>query len=253
MTEHDDEIPPDDKRALEETSTPDMTEASDEQSSARAMTLKQLQEALQDESHPRHDEAVERNKELSEQLRPAMDSLRKAINKSFDFSNAFKNFKSPTAEQLRMLSLSKTISEQLRMPSLGKTISQQLRMPSLDKTISEQLRMPSLDKTISQQLNLGFPKANYVQPGISRSELPQYEPISIPDFKRTCDDIAEASRIKSERAQRQLEALEGLWATMMQVQSENKKSSRLNTWLVGLTLIATVGGIVTSVVLALMT
>lgn len=240
MTEHDDEIPPDDKRALEETSTPDMTEASDEQSSARAMTLKQLQEALQDESHPRHDEAVERNKELSEQLRPAMDSLRKAINKSFDFSNAFKNFKSPTAEQLRMLSLSKTISEQLRMPSLGKTISQQLRMPSLDKTIS-------------QQLNLGFPKANYVQPGISRSELPQYEPISIPDFKRTCDDIAEASRIKSERAQRQLEALEGLWATMMQVQSENKKSSRLNTWLVGLTLIATVGGIVTSVVLALMT
>ncbi len=43
------------------------------------MTLRELREAIEDESHPRHAEAVQRNKELAEQLRPAMDRLRQTV------------------------------------------------------------------------------------------------------------------------------------------------------------------------------
>lgn len=45
----------------------------------RSMTLHELQEAVEDESHPRHAEAVQRSKELAEQLKPAMERLRQTV------------------------------------------------------------------------------------------------------------------------------------------------------------------------------
>lgn len=43
------------------------------------MTMRELREAAEDKSHPRHAEAVQRNKELAEHLKPAMDRLRQTM------------------------------------------------------------------------------------------------------------------------------------------------------------------------------
>lgn len=43
------------------------------------MTLREFQEAVEDESHPLHAEAVQRNRELVEQLKPAIDRLSQTI------------------------------------------------------------------------------------------------------------------------------------------------------------------------------
>lgn len=51
-------------------------------SNEQPMTMRELREAAEDESHPRHAEAVQRNKELADQLRPAMDRLRKTMTSS---------------------------------------------------------------------------------------------------------------------------------------------------------------------------
>lgn len=48
----------------------------------RPMTMRELREAAEDESHLRHAEALQRNKELADQLRPAMDRLRKTLTSS---------------------------------------------------------------------------------------------------------------------------------------------------------------------------
>lgn len=43
------------------------------------MTLNEMQEAFKDPSHPRHDEAVQRNRELAKKMGPALESMRKTV------------------------------------------------------------------------------------------------------------------------------------------------------------------------------
>ena len=43
------------------------------------MSLRELQEAVEDESHPRHAWAVQRNKELAEQIKPAIERLQQTV------------------------------------------------------------------------------------------------------------------------------------------------------------------------------
>lgn len=43
------------------------------------MTIREMQAALEDETHPKHDQAIQCNKELVERLGPALENLQKTV------------------------------------------------------------------------------------------------------------------------------------------------------------------------------
>lgn len=63
------------------------------------MTVGEMEEALKDESHPRHAEAVQWNEELAKQLRPAMEALQKTFVRRHDLNQIMSQIASAVNEE----------------------------------------------------------------------------------------------------------------------------------------------------------
>ncbi|MCS4483999.1 hypothetical protein NXS08_00640 [Gleimia sp. 6138-11-ORH1] len=202
---------------------PNVTDnAEDAEDGIRHMTLKELQEAYEDESHPRYEEAMVETKLISEQLTPSLEALRKTVGHSVDLSGIIKKM-IPVAEQLGSVSLNAGVAD------IFKNAIPKPNLPSTD------LLNPTYEPPVF---------ARYM-PNLDVDSL------RMPDYKGLLESIAESSRVNEKRAQRQLETLEAMSAVLMQTQTElerqhkeNKESASINTNLVRWTLIATVAGIV---------
>lgn len=199
---------------------------------ARPMTLHELQEAVEDESHPRHAEAVQRDKELAEQLRPAMDRLRQTVMEQ-----------SGMTEQLARIQKTVTAS----MPKLT---------PSIDLT---KLAVPMVD----------MPKFNVPNPVTEQNQRWQG---SMREQQEELDRAIEVgARAKAQRqqmddhrAQQTLDVLVSMDAHLVQLNSRiegvdarieagNTSSSKVAGWTIVvavLTLLVTIAGIVITVLLS---
>lgn len=201
---------------------PNVTDnAEDTEDDIQRMTFKELQEAYEDELHPRHEEAIVETKRISEQLFPSLEALRKTVAQSVALSDIKKMI--PMAEQLRSASLNAVVADSF-------------------KNAIPELNLPSTDL-----LNPPY------EPPVFENHMPNFDVKlrRMPNYKGILENIAESSRVNEERTQRQLETMEAMTAVLIQTQAqlerqhkENKESSSINTNLVRWTLIATVAGII---------
>ncbi|MBD3688947.1 hypothetical protein H8R18_05240 [Nanchangia anserum] len=192
------------------------------------MTLRELQEALEDESHPRHVEAVQRNKELAERLRPAIDSLQQTM-----------------IEQTGIKELQKTMAA-----SVPKV------MPSIDLS---KLTGPAVDKPEFDFMNSAIEQYQRQQRLIREAEE---------EFQRVTNAIADAraerQEMEDQRARQTLDVLISMDARLVQlnsriegvdarIEASNTSSSKGAGWTITvavLTLLATISGIVVTVMLS---
>ena len=63
------------------------------------MTLREMQEAINDESHPRHEEALRQSKKLADALKPAMQALNERVAEQISRSRAAVSFDPKVAIQ----------------------------------------------------------------------------------------------------------------------------------------------------------
>lgn len=203
------------------------------------MTLKEMQEAIDDESHPQHEEALRQSKKLAETMMPALESLRKQMSAQFDMSSVLKGFEFPTAKSLGLTGLSESV-----MKSIGSTIPKVYGLPKMDwaSTLSESAYTPPVIEH------------RYAQ-----------------DLEEITDSIAEDAREREERAERQVEmaaaqldTLQAMAANLQQLNQQmesvdqrlsqsNKSDGRSFGWTItvgALTLVATIIGIVVTVILS---
>lgn len=203
------------------------------------MTLKQMQEAIDDESHPQHEEALRQSKRLADTMMPALQSLQRQVAAQLDLRKAFEGITFPTAQNLGLTGLHK----------------------SFVKSIGSALPMPNV-----------MPKMNWTsRPPESMPTPPAIDPAYQNDFEEIADGFAEAAREREERAQRQVEmaaaqldSLQAMAANLQQLNRQiesvdqrlslSNKSARTSFgWSItvgALTLAATIVGIIVTVILS---
>lgn len=196
------------------------------------MTVREVAEALKDEYHPRHTEAVEINRETAKMLRPMLDALTKSVMGNLD----------PVASVMRGI----------RPPSLPK-------IP--ESPVSEALQNA---EALSERM---MPKPlDLVGPSVEKIFG---SPQSMIDTKELTADIEAANRRRWEREAKQdeqaelsVQTLQAMAAQLEQAQAEaaatrsemeavkrelsegNRSGGRLMLWtliIAGLTLLATIG------------
>lgn len=101
---------PESRASTEERKSPDLVldAAAVEGDEVSRMSLSELMEAAEDEAHPRHEEALQRSKQLAESLRPALQSLQSTVSAQLD--KAFEGIKLPTTRALG-LDMSESLSK----------------------------------------------------------------------------------------------------------------------------------------------
>ncbi|MGL4832665.1 MAG: hypothetical protein ACRCWS_08860, partial [Propionibacteriaceae bacterium] len=202
------------------------------------MMLKEMQEAIDDESHPQHEEALRQSKKLADSMMPALESLRKQMSSQFDMSSALKRIKLSTTQSLGITGLSETV-----MKGIG-SANPKDALPKMDRgsTLSKSAYTPTVIDS------------GYVQ-----------------DLGEITDSIAEAALEREERAERQVEmaaaqldTLQAMAANLQQLNQQmesvdqrlsqsNKSDGRSFGWTImvgALTLVATIIGIVVTVILS---
>lgn len=81
-----------------------------EQDPETSMTLQEMQQAIEDESHPLHDEALQQSKELADTMKTALESLNKQASIHLDFTNQLQGLRLPTPEELDLNNLTKYLN-----------------------------------------------------------------------------------------------------------------------------------------------
>lgn len=193
------------------------------------MTLREMQEAINDESHPQHEEALRQNKKLADALKPAMQALNERV-----------------AEQISRIKVPVSFDPKVTIQneSFKKIVES---TPSITDIIPE---VYTDDASV-------FPKSAIVQPAIES----QYRR----NFEVALDGITEAVQERDERAERQVEmaaaqldVLQTMVANLQQlnqkmesvdrrIDESNKSAGKASAWTIGigvLTLIFTIVGIV---------
>jgi len=193
------------------------------------MTLREMQEAINDESHPQHEEALRRSKELADALKPAMRALNERV-----------------AEQI----------SRIRVP-----VSFDPKVVIQNDSLKKIVESVPPAKNIIPQVYIddasAFPESAIVQPA---NEF-QYRR----NFEVTLDGIAEAVQERDERAERQVEmaaaqldVLQTMAANLQQLNQKmesvdqriyesNKSADKASCWALivgGSTLIVTIIGII---------
>ena len=193
------------------------------------MTLREMQEAINDESHPQHEEALRRSKELADALKPAMRALNERV-----------------AEQI----------SRIRVP-----VSFDPKVVIQNDSLKKIVESVTPAKNIIPQVYIddasAFPESAIVQPA---NEF-QYRR----NFEVTLDGIAEAVQERDERAERQVEmaaaqldVLQTMAANLQQLNQKmesvdqriyesNKSADKASCWALivgGSTLIVTIIGII---------
>lgn len=198
------------------------------------MSMAELMEAAEDESHPRHEEALQRSKELAEALKPSLQSLQRQV--SAQMGKAFEGIKLPTAKALGLGGLGESVFESLRSV------------------------IPTTSLVSSVDWSASLPP--------SAALLPMPDPVHRPDFEELAEGIAEAAREREERAERQVELaatqVETLEAVAAQLHQLNRRMESVDQrldqshrssgtafgWTItvgALTLVATIVGIIVAV------
>lgn len=201
------------------------------------MTLKEMQDAIDDDSHPQHEEALLQSKKLAETMMPALQSLQKQVTAQLDMSKMFPDIKFPSLQNLGLMGANETL-----MKSIGSLIPK-----------------PDLLPKMGWEAKLG--ESAYTPPII--------EPMHR-DFEELADSIAEAAREREERAEHQVEVaaaqldtLQAMAANLQQLNQQmesvdqrlsqsNKSDGRAFGWTIAvgtLTLAATIIGIISTFVL----
>ena len=197
------------------------------------MTLREMQEAINDESHPRHEEALRQSKKLADALKPAMQALNERVAEQISRSRAAVSFDPKVAIQNESF---KKIFEST---------------PSITDVIP---KVYTGDASV-------FPGSAMVQPAIES----QYRR----NFEVALDGIADAVQERDERAERQVEmtaaqldVLQTMAANIQQLNQKmesvdrriyesNKSSGKASAWTICIgawTLAITIVGLIVTVV-----
>lgn len=154
------------------------------------MTFSEVEEALKDEAHPRHAEAVEINRETAELLRPTLDALNASVRKSMmPGLNALKGWKPPI--------LSPGVLEAMK-PVLAdrETLFQKM----------EPLALPRLPKEL-------------VEPPVAWAPTVDTEALEA-DAREAAEHRAERDARQDEQAELSLQALRSMAALLQEAQLE---------------------------------
>lgn len=197
------------------------------------MTLREMQEAINDESHPQHEEALRQSKKLADALKPAMRALNERV-----------------AEQI----------SRIRVPvSFDPKVA--IQNDSFKKIVESTPPMTSMMPKIHMEHASVFPKSVFVPPTIEVQHRR--------NFEETLDNVADAVQERDERAERQVEmaaaqldVLQTMAANLQQlnqkmesvdrrIDESNKSAGKASAWTIRIgawTLAATIVGIIVTVV-----
>lgn len=104
--------PSSDTTPADDTSKPTLSldELDSGQDPEASMTLQEMQQAIEDESHPLHDEALQQSKELADTMKTALESLNKRASIHLDFTSQLQGLRLPTPEELGLNNLTKYLN-----------------------------------------------------------------------------------------------------------------------------------------------
>ena len=197
------------------------------------MTLREMQEAINDESHPQHEEALRQSKKLADALKPAMQALNERV-----------------AEQISRIRAAVSFDPKvvIQNESFKKIVES---TPSITDVIP---------KVYTDNASV-LPRSVIVQPAIESQHRR--------NFEETLDDVADAVRERDERAERQVEmtaaqldVLQTMAANIQQLNQKmesvdrriyesNKSAGQASVWTICIgawTLAITIIGLVVTVV-----
>ena len=198
------------------------------------MTLREMQEAINDESHPQHEEALRQSKKLADALKPAMRALNERV-----------------AEQI----------SRIRVP-VSFDPKMVIQNDSFKKLVESVPPMKDIISKVYIDDVSAFPESAIVQPA---NEF-QYRR----NFEVTLDGIAEAVQERDERAERQVEmaaaqldVLQTMAANLQQLNQKmesvdqriyesNKSADKASCWgliVGGLTLMVTIIGVFVTMIM----
>lgn len=198
------------------------------------MTLREMQEAINDESHPQHEEALKQSKKLADALKPAMQALNERVAEQISRIRAAVSFDPKVAIQNESF---KKIVESVP--------------PTTD----------ILPKVYADDASM-IPRSAIVQPAIES----QYRR----NFEVELDGIADAVQERDERAERQVEmaaaqldVLQTMAANLQQLNQKiesvdqriyesNKSADKASRWSLivgGLTLMVTIIGVFVTMIM----
>lgn len=195
------------------------------------MTLREMREAIEDETHPRHEEAVQRNKELAEQLRPAMEKLQKTVMAQSGFAESMAKIQSTIAASMPKVDMARFVAPKVDFPSFDPT---PVTLPPVRNYQAEMLRtMRENEERLAEAT------------------------------REMAEERAERMAIEDRRAEQTLDVLVSMDAKLSQLDSRiesvdsriatgNTSSSNVAKWTIAvaaLTLLATIVGIVVTVIL----
>lgn len=75
-----------------------------------SMTLQEIQQAIDDKSHPLHNEALQQSKKLADTMTTALESLKRQTSIHLDFASGFQGLRLPTPEELGLDNLTKYLN-----------------------------------------------------------------------------------------------------------------------------------------------
>ena len=198
------------------------------------MTLREMQEAINDESHPQHEQALRQSKKLADALKPAMRALNERV------AEQISRIRVPVSFDPKMV---------IQNESFKKIVES---TPSITDIIP---------KVYTDDASV-FPKSAIVQPAIES----QYRR----NFEMELDGIADAVQERYERAERQVEmaaaqldVLQTMAANLQQLNQKiesvdqriyesNKSADKASRWgliVGGLTLMVTIIGVFVTMIM----
>ena len=191
------------------------------------MTIGEMQAALEDETHPKHDQAIQCNKELVERLGPALENLQKTV--------------------LAQSGLTET------MAKMQSTIAASM-MPKID--------LPKWDIPRIEHTPVTIPPVRNYQAEMGRTLRENHEQMELA-AREMVEEGTERLAIEDRRAEQTLDVLVSMDAKLSQLATKiegvdsrittgNTSSSKVAKWTItvaALTLLATIAGIVVTVIL----
>lgn len=198
------------------------------------MTLREMQEAINDESHPQHEEALRQSKKLADALKPAMRALNERV-----------------AEQISRIRVPVSFDPKVVVQN-----------DSFKKIVESVPPTKDIIRKVYTDDASAFPESAIVQ---SANEF-QYRR----NFEVMLDGIAEAVQERDERAERQVEmaaaqldVLQTMAANLQQLNQEmesvdqriyesNKSADKASCWALivgGLTLMVTIIGVFVTMIM----
>mgnify|MGYP000960231650 CR=1 FL=1 len=98
-----------------------------------SMTLQEMQQAIDDESHPLHEEALQQSKKLADTMTTALEALKRQTSIHLDFTSQLPGFRLPTFHELGLDSLTNYLNSETtqKLPLIHEAdLSQEFKVPA---------------------------------------------------------------------------------------------------------------------------